>query len=140
MSDISTFPTIQNVLYSGDNIIEMIAEEAITKGQLVGYAATTLSVIPIGDDEEAIGVAITTATITNKVLIALTGCICYVANSDDATAIDAGAYCQGGSLDGTVTAFTAGTETVIEMAGIAIGDIAANGTGLMLISPGPSAE
>lgn len=141
MTDITTFPTIQNVLYSGDNVVEMIAEEAVTKGNAVGINATTKAVMPVTTDEEGIGVALTTqATVNGKVLVALSGCICYVANSTDSTAIDAGAYLTAGSLDGTVTAFTAGTETVVEMLGTAIDDIAADGTGLMIILPGPSAK
>lgn len=138
MSDISTFPTIQNVLYSGDNIIELIAEEAITKGNVVGFAATSKSVIPTTAEEDMIGVAVETqATVGGKIRIALTGCICYVANSDSQTDIDAGAYLKSGVLDGTVTAFTVTHSDVYTMIGIAVDDILQDATGLMLIQPGP---
>lgn len=138
MTDITTFPGIQNVLYSGDNVIEMIVDSSVTRGNVVGINTTSKSVRAVSTGEEGIGVALTTqTTATGKILIALPGCICYVANSTDSKEIDAGAYCGAGTLDGTVTELTIDTTSVQQMVGIAIDDIAVSSYGLMLIAPAP---
>ena len=143
MAEISAFPAIQNVLYSGDNVVEFVATEAITKGMIVGFAATGVAnaVIPMdgGSTEFPVGIAVTTAGAGAKVLVAMEGCICYVANWDDTTAIEAGEYIasKNATIEGTAVTLTIDTTTVQLMVGQAISAIAANGNGLMLIRAVP---
>jgi hypothetical protein len=156
MGDTTTFPSIQDVLVSGDNIREFTATEAVTKGQVVGFAGTGVadSVVRMHEtaDEHPIGVAITTATIGAIVRVAMAGCQVKVANSTDDTAIEAGEYVQtdDAAALGTVAVFTpradlAATikdtvdDTVADshanIIGVAQTIITADGTGTILLLP-----
>lgn len=142
MTNITTFPTIQNVLYSGDNVIEMIAGETITKGQVVGSEASTPDSLEVfamdaTGSEYADGVALESKTVGEKILVALDGCVCYVANNDDTTAIERGVFVGQGTstVKGCIVTLTPSTTAVQYCVGKTIGDIAADGTGLMLIQP-----
>lgn len=156
MGDVTTFPSIQDVLVSGKNIREYTATEAITKGQVVGFAATGVAdaVVRMHEtaDEHPIGVAITTATIGAIVRVAMAGCQVKVANSTDDTAIEAGEYVQADDAAclGSVAKFTPRADlasvtldsvddtTIDESAniiGIAQTVIAADGTGTILLLP-----
>ncbi len=98
MTDITAFPSVQDVLVSGDNIREFTATEAVTQGQVVGFAATGVSnaVVPMDATagEHAVGVAIKSADAAAKVKVAMAGCVVKMINYDDTTAIDAGAYVE----------------------------------------------
>lgn len=143
MADITTFPTIQNVQYSGNSPMEFTATEAITKGMAVGFAGTGIasSVIPLdgGATEFPVGIATSSAAAGAKVLVALDGAICYVANSDDTTAIEAGEYITSynGTIEGTVVALTVDPAVAQLLIGQAISEIAADGVGLMQIKAIP---
>lgn len=156
MSDITTFPAIQDVLVSGTNIREFTATEAITKGQVVGFAATGVddAVVPVDATagENAYGVAITTALIGKIVKVAGPGCVVKVANADDTTPVEAGEYVQqdNNAVKGTVSVFTPRADlvatisdtvddTITDGSALLVGltqtAIAADGTGSMLILP-----
>ena len=156
MADISTFPAIQDVLVSGNNIREYTATEAITKGQVVGFAATGVAdaVVPMDAtaEENTAGVAITTATIGMIVKVAGPGCIVKVANESTSVAIEAGEYVQQSAVavKGTVVIFTPRADLVAtikdtvddtvadsrsSLVGVTQTVITANGSGNMLILP-----
>lgn len=147
MADITTFPSIQDVLVFGDNVREFTATEAITQGQVVGFAATGVSdaVVPMDatSGETAVGVAIETAAIGAMVKVAMIGCVVKMANADDTTAIDAGSYVEqnDNAVMGTVNAVDVadivgavgtGHYGVI---GIAEADIAGGASGNVRIEP-----
>ena len=155
-ADITVFPAIQDVLVSGDNIREFTATEAITKGQVVGFAATGTAdaVVPMDATagENAFGVAISTAAIGAIVKVAGPGCQVKVANYHDTTVIEAGEYVQqdDNTVKGTVGVFTPRPDlaaTIIDtvddtfadshalLVGQAVTAIAADGTGTIMILP-----
>jgi len=144
MGDITTFPTIRNVLYSGTNIHKFIATTAVTAGQVVAFAATGVSgaVIPAvkGTSGQPIGVALYGAAAGSLVTVACSGCICNVANNSATGAIDAGdlVYDDDALNGGTVCIVpvqAGGTATglVQYLVGIAIDIIAANSYGRILV-------
>lgn len=143
MTDITTFPAIQDVLVSGDNVHEYTATEDITKGQVVGFAATGVSnaVVPLDATagEQPIGVAVSTAAAGAIVQVAKDGCVVKVANYDDTEVSDAGDYMEINDcgVKGTVntlalTQFTANHYVV----GILEADLAASGTANMMVQVG----
>jgi len=156
MAPTSTFPTIRNVLYSGDNLATFTAGEAITAGQVVGIAATGVAMTVIGCNNTAeeipFGVALYDADSGAEVSVALSGCIVYVAEGGG-NVIDAGDYVQSSAADainGCVEDFapradlTSGTldvtdDTAIDettyIIGIALDDFSANLTGRIMIKP-----
>jgi len=139
MTDITTFPTIHRVLWSGNNIIPMTASGTISAGQVVSLDATGVSVTVRAGIEESgerpVGVALFGVTDGQIVSVCTTGCVCYVANADDSTGIDAGDILttSDAAPGGCVATAGAGTSTNV---GFAIDDIAASGTGRAMISPG----
>jgi hypothetical protein len=156
MTDITAFPDIQKVSDSGDAFKTFIAGETILPGQVVGGAATGVSetVMVMNDtaDENAVGVAIHGATVGQRVNVALIGCVVYVANADDTTAIDAFGYVMqnDNAVGGTVSEFSpradlasvtidATNDTTVDgsarIIGQAIEDIAGGGTGRIIIQP-----
>lgn len=139
MADISAFPTIQQVVYTGDNFQSYKAGAAIKAGQVVAIHGTGVSrtVHPAvaGTTEAPLGVAVFDAASGAEVTVAGIGCIVYVANADDTTAIDAGhfAIVNDNAVGGTVSSLV---DTAVTYAvGIAIDDIAGGGTGRILINP-----
>jgi hypothetical protein len=147
MTDITAFPTIRNVLYSGDNIQTFTATTAVTAGQVVAINATgeSMEVDPsvATAGSRALGVALYSASAGAQVAVAMTGCICYVAIYDDAATIDAGDFVEtndcavGGTVGTVVVAATGGATVTVhnDVVGIALDDIAASGTGRILIQP-----
>jgi hypothetical protein len=137
---------MRNILVSGDNIQLFTATTAVKAGQVVAYHGTGVSgainksvkASTVG----AIGVALYDAGVGVLVAVAMDGCVVYVANTDDATTIDAGdilgttTNAVGGYVD-AINPVTAGAVPVrVEKVGIALDDFAASGTGRMLISCG----
>ncbi len=142
MADISTFPTIRNVLESGDNIGNYTAGAAIKAGQLVAFHGTGVSrtVHPAvkGTTGMPIGVALYGASSGAQVAVAEDGCKVYVANADGTTGIDAGDPLEDNdnAVGGTVSALAlAGALAMRYCAGYAIDDIAGGGTGVMKVQP-----
>lgn len=143
MAGIGTFPTIRNVLYSGDNIQLFTAGAAITAGQVVAFATTGVSktVHPAkkGTTGMPIGVALYTVASGDEVSVAMDGCMVYVANADDTTGIDAGDILEDNSntVNGTVSAAalseTGAVAVVKYCVGYAVEDIAGAGTGVMKV-------
>lgn len=147
MTDITAFPTIRNVLWSGDNIQTFTATTAVTAGQVVAINATGVSmavdpsVATAGS--RSIGVALYSASAGAQVAVAMTGCICYVAIYDDTATIDAGDFVETndcavkGTVGAAAVAATGGATVTAhyDIIGIAVDDIAASGTGRILIQP-----
>jgi len=143
MAAIGTFPTIRNVLYSGNNIHQFTATAAVKAGQVVSFAATGVSgavnKAVSGTTGQPIGVALYDAAAGAKVAVACSGCVVYVANEDDTTGIDTGdvLMCGTNAVGGTVVLATltnAGAVALkVYVCGIAIDDIAGAGTGRMLV-------
>ena len=147
MGDITAFPAIHNVLYSGDNIQSFTASGTITAGQVVAIDATgetlTVRAAVAEAGERPVGVAIMSVASGAQVPVAMTGCIVCVANADDGTDIDAGewlttdANAVGGTVSAQSIAATADTKATIHdtVIGYAVGDIDKAKTGLMMIQP-----
>ena len=147
MADIGTFPTMHDVLKQGDNIQSFTATTAVKAGQVVAINATgvsravDMSVAAAGS--RSIGVALYDAAAGAKVAVAMTGCIVDVANFHDTTTIDAGDFLEtnnntvGGTVGTAAVADISGAVAVnhLDVIGIALADIAASGTGEMLIQP-----
>ena len=145
MADIAAFPTIAAVLWSGNNIVNLTATTAVNAGQVVGINATGVSGAVDGcvaaAGEMPIGVALYTVAAGAVVAVATMGCVAYVANADDGAAIDAGSWLEtndnavGGTVSAVAVAAVAGAVGTAHygVIGVAIDDIAASGTGRMLI-------
>lgn len=147
MADIAAFPTIHDVLVVGDNIINIQAGEAITAGQVVCHGATGDGKAYGADatsGERTIGVALYTVAVNEYVAVATIGCQVIVANADDTTGIDAGDYVEqnDNTVKGTISAAseaaTGGATVTVhnQLLGMAMEDIAGNGTGKVLITLG----
>jgi len=146
-ADISAFPTMHDVLKQGDNIQSFTATTAVTAGQVVAINATGVSgavdMSVAASGSRSIGVALYDAAAGAKVAVAMTGCIVDVANADDTSTIDAGDYLEtnnntvGGTVDTAAVAAVSGAVGTnhLDVIGIALDDIAASGTGRMLIQP-----
>ena len=112
MTDIGAFPTLHDILISGDNIYSMTAGETIVAGQVVGIAASGASNTVVCMDntsgEHALGVALHGASSTGKVAVAGVGCVCTCVNADDTTTIEAGDWVMqnANAVLGTVSAFS----------------------------------
>ena len=147
MTDIAAFPTMRNILVSGDNIQPFTAGADITAGQVVAFHDTGVSktVHPAvtGTTGTVVGVALYSVSSGAEVAVACRGCQCYVANGDDTTTGDAGDAVEvyGTTTAGTVVARTitvdaSGTPYVRAIAGFMIEDMAANSTVLIDVAPG----
>lgn len=143
-NEISAFPTIRNVLVSGDNILTMTAGEAIKAGQSVGFAATgvadTVVVMDNTSDEYALGVALYDAASGATVAVATVGCVCYVANENSVATVEAGKFVSPKTLGGVIEHTYGGTEGTYTILGLCLSGIAANSIGTVLIIPSVSDE
>jgi hypothetical protein len=146
MTAITAFPTATNrILVHGDNQYTFTAAETLKAGQVVQVkpsggnfkiyaAALANSSVPIGIVDQNATSGDTDVTVN------LYGCVCYGANADDTTAIEAGSALKvttDTSCDGVLEAWAGGA--LEYMVGIAMTDIAANGWGKVLICPHESA-
>lgn len=141
-ADISAFPTIRNVLISGDNINTYTAGEDIKAGQVVAFADDGVSwtVHPAIKATTAmpIGVALYSVDSGEEIAVAGPGCIVNVANFHDTTTIDAGDGLEpnDNAVGGTVnTLALLGSLAILYVIGYAVEDIGASGTGAMLVNP-----
>lgn len=142
MTDITTFPTIHDVLYDGDNIKDYTAGAAITAGQVVAIHGTgvdkTVHPAVKGTTGRPVGVALYTVASGEKVAVAGPGCRVYVANAESNVAIDAGDPLEDNdnAVGGTVSALAlAGALAIRWCVGYADDDIAVSGTGVMTVFP-----
>lgn len=133
---LSAMPTIRNVLNSGNCILNLTAGATILAGQAVEAAGTGVSgeVIPGTGATAPVGVALYGAASGSPIAVASIGCIATVASEDS---VDAGdwvtpAAALGGTPAGGLVKVIAATQ---EALGLAIDDIAADGTGRILIAP-----
>lgn len=149
MGDITAFPTIRNVKYSGSNVHRFTATTAVKAGQLVAFAATGVSgaVNPAikSTTGQPIGVALYGVDAGREVAVACNGCIVYVANFSTTVALDSGdvvednANAVGGTVGLAALTSTAGggaVATVKYTAGVMIDKVAASATGRMLVKCG----
>lgn len=140
MADTASFPTtLGNVHHNNGPTYTFTAGADILKGQVVAYAATgvSMTVQPgvSGTTGPSIGVAIIPASSGDPVTVALIGSIVTVSEGAGG-AIDAG---DDVSLDDNANAKGSVVKTVTTAAdsdiiGRALNDIAANGTGKILIT------
>ena len=153
MTDISAFPTLPNVhdselLTDKGPVLTFLSAGTIKVGQGVCFAATgvSFSVIPsiAGANTQPIGVALDNVVSGEYVAVACVGCVAEMANADDTATIDAGDWVElndnavGGTIN-TVNFSASGTTTTAhpQVIGIALEDIAASGSGYILIMPIP---
>ena len=153
MTDISAFPTLPSandseLISDGGPILTFIASGTILVGQAVCYAATGVSMTVLasiaGANTKPVGVALDNVTNGEYVAVACAGCVVEMANADDTAKIDAGHWveCNDNAVKGTINEidFTAAGTTVTikdQTIGIALDDIAASGTGRVLVMPIP---
>lgn len=153
MADISAFPTLprandSELISDGGPILTFIASGTIKVGQVVCFAATgdsmTVLASVAGANTKPVGVALDNVTNGEYVAVAMAGCVVEMANADDTATIDAGHWveCNDNTVGGTINEidFTASGATVTikdQTIGMALDDIAASGTGRVLIMPVP---
>ncbi len=146
MADIAAFPTVRNVLVSGDNIGTFIAGAAIKAGQVVAFHGTGVSMTvhpcAVGTTLGIVGVALYDAAIGANVAVAMAGCICNIVNGIQATNWDAGTFLKayGTTTAGTVEAAAlTGGVAPLNIVGLAIENNTASATGTIskvLVNPG----
>jgi hypothetical protein len=145
MADITTFPTIRNVLYAGDNIVSRKASGAIKAGMVVCPAATGVENVVIacvaGAGTAPVGVALYDAADGELFAMARDGCEVYVANTDGISVTgDVGDYAipDDNAVGGCVSPLAPGAITagiVYSPIGRFTSDMAAGGTARILINP-----
>lgn len=138
---------MHDVLVYGSNILTLTATTAVKAGQVVDINATGVSMAV--DKSVAtgctIGVALYDAAAGAPVAVATVGCVVYVANADDTTTVDAGDWLEtndnavGGTVSVCAVAASGGATATFHnnVIGKALDDIAASGTGRMLILINP---
>jgi hypothetical protein len=140
MTDISAFPSIQPVLYSGEQFVNnFTAGATITAGQLVAIHGTgvSMTVHPAVKGTTAMpqGVALATVASGEPVAVAGAGAVVYMANADDTTTIDAGHEVEdndnavGGTISEIAANSGAATAAYAYLVGTTLDDIAGGGTG-----------
>lgn len=142
MADIGTFPTIRNVLESGENILQYTAGAALKAGMVVAFHGTGVSrtVHPCvkGTTGMPVGVVIYDVSSGDEAAIAGPGCTAKVANFSDSVAIDAGDLLEpdDNAVGGTVHALALlGALAMLYSVGYAVDDIAASDTGFIMVQP-----
>lgn len=147
MTDITTFPTMRNILVSGDNIQPFTAGAAITAGQVVAFHGTGVSktVHPAvtGTTDTPVGVALYSVSSGAEVAVACRGCRAKVANGESNVTGDAGDPVQvyGTTTPGTVkvaavTIDSTNNSTIRAIVGFLLEDMANSGTPIIDVAPG----
>ena len=144
MGDISAFPTIRNVLFSGDNIITLTATNALKAGMVVEIDATGVSgavnAAVAESGSRPVGVSLYDVAAGGSAAIATYGCVCYVANADDTATMDAGTYVvtNVNAVGGTVSSELAVGDNATPqlVVGMLLEGMAASGTARCLITLG----
>jgi len=137
MADITAFPTLYRVLVNGDNVTTFTATTAVKAGQVVAIADAGVSEAVDkavkGSGQSPVGVALYDAAAGEKVAVAGIGCVVYVVNADDTTAIDAGhdVIMNDNAVGGTISEVLAvGTDATPQfIVGRMIEDLAASAAG-----------
>lgn len=144
MAGIAAFPTIRNVLVDGDNIKKYTVGGTlpVKAGMILAFHGTgvskTVQAAVKGTTTQIVGVALYDAAVGAEVAVCGRGCRAKVANTDDVAVIDAGdalthtTNAVGGCV---ATLALAGALAIIYVAGYAVEDIAASGTGMMDVAP-----
>jgi hypothetical protein len=125
------------VLVSGSNIISLKAGGTILAGEVVAFNATGVSnTVEAATTamQAAFGVALHDAVSGDYLAVATVGCIVNVTEGKGA-AIDAGDYLMCSDVAGSVITATDAADQISGCVGIALEDIAANGSGKALIAP-----
>lgn len=147
MTGIATFPTIRNVLVSGDNIqaYTVGGTLAVKAGMVLAFHGTgvskTVQAAVKGTTVIPVGVALYDAAVGAQVAVACRGCRVYVANADDAATLDAGdplednANAIGGCVSEAPLSVTGAVAVAKYIVGYADEDIAASGTGICTVAP-----
>lgn len=146
MADIATFPTIQKVLITVDNMHSYTAGAALKAGQVVAIHGTGVSktVHPAvkGTTAFPLGVNLYAVASGGLANVAENGCHVIVANADDTTTIDAGHPVEDNdnAVGGTVSELdfsgSGATATAKYQVGILIEDMAGNSTAEMIVQCG----
>ena len=146
MADIASFPTIRNVLVSGDNIQDFTAGAAITAGQAVAFHGTgvdkTVHPCVTGTTGTIAGVALYSVASGAKAAVAGRGCQCKVANGESDAAGDAGDPVAGygtttaGTVKVAPIAAAGATCTLHIIVGYLLEDMANSGTPVIDVAPG----
>ena len=153
MTDITAFPTIENVVYSQGITVSMLttgsSDADIKPGMVVAINATgvtdTVQAALGTAGERPVGVALTNADVSTamKVTVMMSG-IAYVANYDDSATGDAGDYLitNDNAVGGTVQSIgapaatgKAESTTYPNVIGYLLDDMAASGEARCFIQP-----
>ena len=127
MGDRATWPTMPlgGPLVAGDNVFNMLAGAAVTKGQVVAILAAGVGweVHPANTATTGvpIGIALNSASHDQWVGVAGIGTICYVQQETNDTDIDAGHFVVCTDTDGMVSASAGGTANE-EIVGVLLED------------------
>jgi hypothetical protein len=139
MADIASFPTIHDVLWAGDNTQNFKASGAITAGMVVYLSGDMTVTKTTSLAHPPVGVAISDAATGYPVAVALTGCIVYVANTDNKLTAGEGDYVivDDNAVGGTVSKIAKGAlpRTLYSVLGVFVEDMAANSVVRILIQP-----
>jgi hypothetical protein len=139
MADITSFPTIHDVLWSGSNTQNFKAGAALTAGMAVYLSGDMTVTKTTSLAHPPIGVVIQDTASGYPAPVALTGCIVYVANTDNKLTAGEGDYVivDDNAVGGTVSKIAKGAigRTMYSVLGVFLEDMAANGTVRILIQP-----
>lgn len=136
MTDITTFPTIHDVLIEGDNI-KTFTVDSTSNGVKAGQVVTLESdgTIDVNETPSAIsiGVALYDGAANDKIAIATLGSVVNVANGDNTTAINAGVEVTASALGGVkAVGSSSGSYGVV---GVTLERIPGNETGKIMLNP-----
>jgi hypothetical protein len=152
MTDVGTFPTINNVVYSMGITISMLttgsSDVDIKPGMVLAIDATgvtdTVRAALAEAGERPFGVSITNADVSTaeRVSVMLSG-IAFVTNYDDTATVDAGAWmitndnAVGGTVEeALITATAVATASLSDLTiGYLLDDMAASGNARLFIHP-----
>jgi hypothetical protein len=141
MADVSSFPARHTILVTDPQIADLrtfTAGEDITAGMIVELdTATGDNIVKPGDSDDAgpvVGSALFGASSGDPVTVCMPGCIVYVANEDDGSAVGESTLLQlaDNNVGGLVLAYASGAGYIV---GLALEDIAANGWGRAILMP-----
>ena len=147
MTDIASFPTMRNVLVSGNNIQSFTAGADITAGQVVAFhgdgVSKTVHPAVNGTTGTVVGVALYSVSSGAEAAVACRGCQAKIANGESDATGDAGDPVQvyGTTTPGTVKAAavvidSTGNATIRAIVGFLIEDMANSGTPIIDVCPG----
>jgi len=138
VADIATFPTLHDVLITGDNIQSFIAGSAIKAGQVVSMD-TDGRVVSSKSDLPVMGVALYDASEGDRISVAVVGCSANLVNADDTQNIPSGVEVKsddnqvGGTVSqASLTSLNKSTEYIV---GISLDEIGGGDKGRVFLIP-----